>query len=137
VPKAFIDTNVLFYAVDGRDPAKQEQAVTLLARLAKSGEGHVSVQVVNEFAVNLIKKLGLSPPDAARFCRGLRDFALVPTDHGTVDRALRLMDETSISYWDAAVVAAAEAVECRLLYSEDLNSGQSIAGIKIVNPFSA
>ena len=130
-----MDTNVHFHAVDGRDPVKQTKAITLLAHLAQSGEGYFSTQVANEFASNLIKKLGETPTDAARLLRGLSDFTLVPTNLATTTRALELMSVASLSFWDAAIIAAAEAGGCDTLYTEDLNNGQVIAGVKIVNPF--
>lgn len=90
-----------------------------------------------ELAANFIKKLKRAPGDVEKLLKGLDDFSLVPTSPATVRRALELMAIASLSFWDAAIVAAAEAGGCDTLYTEDLNPGQTIAGVKIVNPFQA
>ncbi len=131
----FVDTNIHFHAVDGRDSVKQAKAIALLADLARSGEGCISTQVANEFASNLIKKLRETPVDAARLLKGLNDLTLIPTNMATVGRSLDLMGIASLSFWDAAILAAAEAGGCDTLYTGDMNHGQVIAGVRIVNPF--
>ena len=133
--KAFVDTNVFFYALDGSDPDKQSKAIALLSKLARKGDGRISTQVAMELATNLVKKLRLSPEDAKKLLVGLEDFVVVPTGTTTVGRALELMSEASLSFWDAAIVAAAEAGGCDTLYTEDLSAGQRVVGIKIVDPF--
>lgn len=135
MPKAFVATNIFFYAIDGSDADKQTKAVALLSKLARKGTGRISTQVAMELATNLVKKLRLSPEDAKKLLVGLDDFVLVPTGTATVGRALELMTQASLSFWDAAIVAAAEADGCDTLYTEDLSAGQRIAGIQIVNPF--
>jgi predicted nucleic acid-binding protein len=136
VAKAFVDTNVFFYALDGSDPEKQAKAIALLSKLAQRGTGRISTQVAMELAANLVKKLRVSPEDAKTLLVGLEDFVLVPTGTATVGRALDLMVQASVSFWDAAILAAAEADGCDTLYTEDLSAGQTIAGIKIVNPLA-
>lgn len=133
--KGFIDTNIYFHSVDPTDLAKRAKAVALLTQLAEDGTGYVSTQVAMELAANFIKKLKRSPADVEKLLRGLDDFNLIPTGPATVRRALELMTLASLSFWDAAIIAAAEAGGCDTLYTEDLNAGQVIAGVKIVDPF--
>ena len=133
--KGFIDTNVYFHSVDRSDPVKRAKAIALLTRLAQDGTGYLSTQVAMELAANFIKKLKRSPTDVEKLIKGLDDFNLVPTSLATVRRALELMTLASLSFWDAAIIAAAEAGGCDTLYTEDLNAGQVIAGVRIVNPF--
>ncbi|RYG23605.1 PIN domain-containing protein [bacterium] len=135
MPKAFVDTNVFFYAIDGSDSHKQTKAIALLTTLAQKGTGRISTQVAMELAANLVKKLGLSPEHARKLLVGLDDFVLIPTGSATVSRALELMDQASLSFWDATIVAAAASGGCDTLYTEDLSDGQVIAGVRILNPF--
>jgi predicted nucleic acid-binding protein len=130
-----VDTNVFFYAVDGRDPAKQIRARALIADLADSGDGVVSVQVVQEFANNALKKLGYTPEETLTSCEAFADHTLVRPDLDLVRTALRLMQSASVSFWDACIVAAAQQAKCRTLYTEDLTAGRQLGGLKVVNPF--
>ena len=134
--RCFVDTNILLYAVDHRHPEKQEIAADLIAELVDSDAGYISLQVVNEFAANLLKKFGRRPEETRSFCEGLADLHLTPFNLGTVGEALGIVGKASISYSDACILAAAKQSGCKILYSEDLSSGQRIAGLKIVNPFS-
>jgi len=136
VVRSFLDTNIFFYAIDGRDPSKQKRARALIADLAASGEGVVSTQVVHEFANNAMNKLGFSPEEAASLCEAFADHTLVKPDFELVFSALRLMKSSSISFWDACIVSAAEQAQCKILYTEDLSSGQRFGGLKVSNPFN-
>jgi predicted nucleic acid-binding protein len=135
VARSFLDTNVFFYAIDGADPIKQGKARTLIESLASSGEGVVSTQVIQEFANNAIRKLRIAPEQTIILCEAFADHAVVKPDADLVRNALRLMQLASISFWDACNLAAAELGGCKVLYTEDLNSGQRINGIRVVNPF--
>ena len=133
--KTFIDTNVLFYSVDTQDARKHKTAVEVVGRLAARREATISAQVANEFASNLVKKLGKSPASALGYCQGLRKFDYVPTTLETLGRALLLMQTASLSFWDAAILASTIDAGCSVLLTEDLNHGQTIAGVHIRNPF--
>lgn len=132
--RAFLDTNMFFYAIDARDREKQAKARTLIAELASSGEGVVSTQVIQEFANNAIKKLGFTPEETIALCEGFADHTLVKPDLALVSNALRLMRNASISFWDACILAAAEQSQCKILYTEVLSPGQRIGGVKVSNP---
>ncbi len=134
--KSFLDTNIFFYAMDGRDLVKQQKARALIDQVADSGEGVVSTQVIQEFANNAIKKLGVTPDQAKTLCEAFADHAVIRPDLELINEALQMMGSASLSFWDACIVAAAKQAKCKTLYSEDLNPGQQISGIRVTNPFA-
>ena len=107
-----------------------------LRELWDSGTGRLSVQVLQEFYVNATQKL--TTPVARSIAREVVRTYGVWIHHATtvetVTRATELSELARISFWDALIVASAEEVDAEELLSEDLNDGQAIAGIKIVNP---
>ncbi|HMO49409.1 MAG TPA: PIN domain-containing protein [Rubrivivax sp.] len=131
----FVDTNVLLYAVDPRDPHKQQAAQRWIERCWQRDCGRLSTQVLNEMYVNLLRlapALGAEP--ARRMVREYRAWRPWIVDDDTVDLAWALQDGLSIHYWDALMVAAAQQQGCTLLLTEDLQHGQLIDGLRIVNP---
>ena len=133
--RSFVDTNVFFYAVDARDPAKQKRATDLIADLARSGEGVVSTQVIQEFANVGMKKLDFTPEETLMLSEGFADHKIVQLDLALIGSALRLMTGASLSFWDACIVAAAVQAGCKILYTEDLSSGQRFGDLRVSNPF--
>jgi len=133
---AFVDTNILIYAHDLDAGVKRERAMAKLRELWDSGTGRLSVQVLQEFYVNATQKL--TTPVARSIAREVVRTYGVWIHHATtvetVTRATELSELARISFWDALIVASAEEVDAEELLSEDLNDGQAIAGIKIVNP---
>jgi predicted nucleic acid-binding protein len=134
--KAFLDTNVLVYAFDHDEPAKRERAQEVLEN-ARSGALALSAQVLGEFYVTVTRKLA-RPLDAAVAGEALDWLGLlhvVALDAALVGAAVRTSRSSRLSYWDALIVAAAEAAGCGRLLSEDLNDGQTIGSVRIENPF--
>ena len=133
---AFVDTNILIYAHDQDAGGKRERALTALKGLWSTGAGRLSVQVLQEFYVNVTRKL--TSPVARSTAREVviayGEWIRVPTTAATVARAADVADMAEISFWDALIVASAEEAGATLLYSEELNAGQVIAGVRIVNP---
>jgi len=133
----FVDTNILLYAHDAGAGEKRQCAADLLRQLLKSGDGVVSSQVLMEFFVNAMRKT--SPPlasaDATRIVETYAPWVLAPTSAMTVLSALRLRQSHQLSPWDALIVAAALEANCERLLTEDLQHGQIIEGLEIVNPF--
>ena len=133
---AFVDSNILIYAHDLDAGVKRERAVAKLRELWNSGTGRLSIQVLQEFFVNATQKL--ATPIARSTAREIIETYGVWVRHATtvetVTRATVISDLARISFWDALIVASAEEVEADELLSEDLNAGQSIVGIKVVNP---
>ena len=131
----FLDTNILLYAYDLDAPAKREVALRLVQRgWSSPGDVAISVQVLQEMHVNLVKR-GVSAPDAAQV---VRDFSLWPVVDNSLALLLSALDEQArwkISLWDALILAAARASGASELITEDLNHGQDYGGLRAVNPF--
>lgn len=135
----FVDTNILIYAHDADAGMKRTRSIEALTRLWDSHCGALSVQVLQEFYVNVTQKL--KTPIARSIAREVVGtygvWVREATTPDTVTRATHLAEMAQISFWDAMIVASAEQTGARRLYSEDLNAGQTIAGILIVDPFAA
>ena len=133
--KAFIDTNVLVYSIDPSDPEKTDVVRGLLRDLADSNRGIISTQVMQEFYVVATKKLGVDALTAKSFLDALQSFEITTIDPVAIYRAIDISILNQISFWDALILAAAEKMNCGKLYTEDLNHGQTINGIEIIDPF--
>jgi predicted nucleic acid-binding protein len=133
----FVDTNVLVYSRDTRDPVKQRQASAWLEFLWDTRRGRLSRQVLQEYYVTVTRKLkpGLTAKAARADVRSLFLW-LAPLDpQDLFEASWSLQDRVSLSFWDALVVAAASGLGCKHLLSEDLPAGQDLGGVRIVNPF--
>ena len=132
----FVDTNVLLYAVDARDPGKQRAAQSWLLRCWQADCGRVSSQVLNELYANVRRVApSLSAANARSVVREYRAWTPWIVDDDTVDAAWLLQDRFAFNYWDALMVAAAQEQGCKLLLTEDLQHDQKIDGLRIINPF--
>jgi predicted nucleic acid-binding protein len=132
----FFDTNVLVYAAvgTGRDERKRKRALELI----ESTEFGTSAQVLQEFYVTVVKKAArpLAPEQALEWIEQWVAFPCQAIDHQLVRIAIEISQRYAISYWDAAILAAAEALGAHTVYSEDLNDGQQYRQVRVVNPFS-
>ena len=134
----FVDTNVLLYALDPRDPVKRSAAGIWLERCWGDRSGRVSTQILNELYANLRRVAPGYDADAARqHVRRYRAWSPWPVDDSTVDLAWKIEERVSIGYWDALVVAAAQQQGCTYLLTEDLQGGRVIDELTILNPFTA
>ena len=135
----FVDTNILIYAHDADAGPKRERAIAALKELWESGNGRLSVQVLQEFYLNVTRKLAtpVARSTAREIVGAYRPWVRAPTTVDTIIRASDIAEMVQIAFWDALIVASAEQDGAAKLYSEDLNSGQVIAGVKIVNPLTA
>ena len=133
----FLDTNVLIYAAGAMDddPRKYAIATDLIGR----GNFCLSAQVLAEFYVNVVKKyaVALSPAEIDEWMDMLTRFPVASVDGDLVRDAIAVSQRYCISYWDAALVAAAERLEAPTLYTEDLNHGQAYGSVTAINPFKA
>jgi len=134
--KVFFDTNVLVYAAvgTGKDESKRKRALDLI----QSEDFGTSAQVLQEFFVTVVRK-ALRPLSAAQALEWIEQWAAFPCqpiDRELVQIAVGLSERFTISYWDAAILAAAEALGSRTVYSEDLNDGQQYGEVRVINPFS-
>lgn len=129
----FVDTNVLVYAATGfnDEPEKWERAHELLGV-----EGHsASAQVLAEFYTICTVKHGLALEQANSWLQWLDRFTIQSLDRAVVLAGVVLSQQYRISYWDAALIAAAERLGVDVLYSEDLSHGQAYEGVTVINPF--
>jgi predicted nucleic acid-binding protein len=135
----FVDTNVLLYAVDDREPGKRDRARQWLAACWRRRCGRLSTQVLNEFYWNASRKFSsmVSRGDARAEVRRYQQWLPWQVDHATVETAWAAEARYGLAYWDALLVAAAKHQGCDCLLSEDLQHEQSLDGILVLNPFLA
>lgn len=134
--KVFVDTNVLIYAHDVDAKAKHEVAKTALRELWSQRTGVLSMQVLQEFYVNVTRKIASPlPKESARLVVNTYSIWCVETTVAEIAAAFRIEDESHIGFWDALIVAAAAKAGATRLLSEGMNTQQVIAGIRVENPF--
>jgi predicted nucleic acid-binding protein len=133
---AFFDTNVLIYADDGSSPKKQKRATALIVDHLRAQSAVVSLQVLQEYFVAATRKLGLSAEAAQRKVEILAKVRVVRFEPADVIAAIELHRLRQISFWDALIVHAARCAGAAILYSEDLQAGAVLGGVRIVNPFA-
>lgn len=133
----FFDTNILVYAYDSHDPAKQKKAQDMLTQGTKKGNGVISTQVLGEFFTVVTRKIQqpISVVDAREIINHVSVMDVQEIDLLIVKRALETVETYNISYWDSLIVAAAERAGCERIMTEDLNTGQLYHGITATNPF--
>jgi predicted nucleic acid-binding protein len=137
--RQFIDTNILVYAYDRTQEAKWRRASALLENLWASREAILSIQVLQEFFHIVTRKLPypLTSPEARAI---VADLSRLPHHRpGSADllAAIDLREEARISFWDAMIVHSARRMGCSILWTEDLNDGQTYSNVLVRNPFVA
>lgn len=135
--KIFIDTNVLVYCMDEFDRERRERCRLLLKSLKDDLQGVVSTQVMQEFYVAATKKLGVDPLLAKDILHSFKQFEIVIVNPSIIYEAIDCSVINRISFWDSLIVVAAESARCEKLWTEDLNDGQIIRGVRIENPLKA
>lgn len=133
--ECFLDTNIIVYAAAGRGPDEWKRIRAF--ELLEPAEFGLSGQVLQEFYVTVTTKarVKLGAVEAAEWVDRLSVRPVAPIDDSIVKEAISLSVRYQISYWDAALIAAARSLDTRLLYTEDLNHGQFYADVRVVNPF--
>jgi predicted nucleic acid-binding protein len=134
---AFADTNLLVYARDTSDPTKHARAAEWMRHLWETGDGRLSIQVLQEYYVTVTRKLrpGL-PKDAAR--ADVQDLsAWRPAAIGVegIEVGWSIEDRFGLSFWDSLIVAAAHVAGCQVILTEDLQDGMEFDGVRVVDPF--
>jgi predicted nucleic acid-binding protein len=135
----FVDTNVLVYARDATEGQKQERALAWLEHLWRTREGRLGYQVLEEYYVTVTRKLrpGLSASEARSDVRALVAWDPVVVGADVLESAWRLESRWRVSFWDAAILAAARSAGCEHLLTEDLEHGGTMGGVRVVDPFVA
>ena len=134
-PRTFLDTNILFYAEDAKESRKREIAVQLILDHRRQHTGVVSLQVLQEFFVNTTRKLGLDPSIARYKVEFHARFDVVEPSVADLLAAIDIHRLRGISFWDALILHCAKKAGCRELLTEDMQHGQVIDSVRIVNPF--
>jgi predicted nucleic acid-binding protein len=137
VDMEFVDTNILVYAYDISDQSKRGIALKLLERLWESKNGCLSIQVLQEFYVTLTRKLpvSLSCDQVVQIISDLGMWKHHTPSVMDIEGAAKTQSQYEISFWDAMIINSASKMDCKIIWTEDLNHGQFYEGIKAVNPF--
>lgn len=135
--RTFVDTNILVYARDASEPDKQPVAAAWLDALWERKSGRLSAQVLQEYYVTVTAKLnpGLPVDEARRDVLALVAWAPEPLTSDLIASAWDLQDEYRYSFRDSMIVAAAVRAGCSVLLTEDLQHGQQLGRLRVVNPF--
>ena len=135
--KIFLDTNILIYAYDVSAGNKHKTAKTIMMDLWDSGRGIMSIQVLQEFFVNITKKVSrpLEIKLAKDIIKDLLKWEVVTIDGESLLEAIELHVRHQYSLWDSMILKAAQKGGAIILLSEDLKDGQTIDGVTIKNPF--
>lgn len=134
--RSFIDTNVLVYAEASDEPVKQRAALALLKQLYDGACGVLSTQVLQEYCNVALKKLRLPPPHVRAQLDLYEQFEVVQMTPAIIRAGLDLHQTRSVSFYDALIVSSAQVAGCNVLLSEDFNTGETLAGVRIINPFA-
>jgi predicted nucleic acid-binding protein len=135
--RSFFDTNLLVYLFDNSEPEKKARAQEALHREVAAGRAALSTQVLQEFYVNVTRKLASPLPTEVAEAR-VRDFSRLPlvrVDAPLILAAIARSRRMGFSFWDALILEAALAAGADRLLTEDLRHGQEIEGLRVENPF--
>jgi predicted nucleic acid-binding protein len=133
--RSFFDTNVLLYTDSSDAPAKRRRALELIGEHRLARTGVVSLQVLQEYFAAATRKLGIDVDVARRKVELFANLHVVTLDVDDVLAGIDLHRLHQVSFWDALILRAAKQGGCPEVYSEDLQHGRSIDGVRIVNPF--
>jgi predicted nucleic acid-binding protein len=129
-----LDSNILIYAVSANvtELTKKKRAIELLA-----GPFGISTQVLQEFCVTVLRKLDIpiTPAEALEWLKRFEAQPCVVVDLLLIHAGISISQRYRINYWDGAILAAAERLGAEIVYTEDLNHGQSYGPVRVVNPF--
>jgi predicted nucleic acid-binding protein len=134
--RSFIDTNVLIYAEASDAPAKQRAALALLKQLFESTSGVLSTQVLQEYCNVALKRLKLPAQHIRAQLDLYEQFEVVQVTPAVIRAGLDLHQTRSVAFYDALIVASAQLAGCSVLFSEDMHAGETMAGVRIINPFA-
>jgi predicted nucleic acid-binding protein len=137
-PRYLVDSNILVYTLDVRDPDKRERAKEVIRRVALSGNAALPVQGLSELSNVCLRKLepALDPRRVRQEVERLYTaFKVIPLTAPVVMEALRGVDEHQLSYYDAQIWGAARLAQIPVVLSEDFNPGATLDGVSFLNPF--
>ena len=132
--KVFVDTNIFVYSLDQSDSGKQKKCRECIKILSEENNGVISTQVMQEFYVASTLKLGADPLIVKDILRSLERFETVVVTPELIREAIDCAIINRLSFWDALIVVSAESARCEILWTENLNPGQVIRGVRVENP---
>jgi predicted nucleic acid-binding protein len=134
----FVNTNILLYAYDTTAGQRHEMASALVDRLWRERRGAISVQVLQEFYVNATRKIAktIDPNVAVERLKSLARWRVHSPLPDDVIAASIWSTRHQLSFWDAMIVRSAAELRCDTLWTENLNDGQVIEGVRLSDPFS-
>ena len=132
--KVFFDTNILVYQMDKGNVTKREKCRDLVREAATNGDAVISTQVLQEFYVVVTKKLHIDPIVSKSIMHTFENMEVVTIGKDLINEAIDASIQYQLSFWDALILVAAESAKCEIMYSEDLNEGQVMRNVKIMNP---
>ena len=135
--KVFVDTNILVYCMDESDKKRKARCRTLVEALVGDLYGVLSTQVLQEFYVAATKKLGADPLAVKDILHSFRRFETVVITPEIIKDAIDCSLINRLSFWDSLIVVAAESARCEKIWTQDLNDGQIIRGVRIENPLKS
>jgi predicted nucleic acid-binding protein len=134
--RLFVDTNVLIYAMDPENPGRRAAAADVIRKGCAAQRLILSPQILNECYRTLVHKRKLVPASQARdYLRPFLALCTAPLDADTHRIAYAIEDRHRLSWWDCVVLASSLQAGCRYFISEDMQDGQTVESITIVNPF--
>ncbi len=134
--KSFVDTNILLYSISKSEKERNKRELSI--EILKRNNLGFSLQVFQEFYVNATGKIKhpITASQATTYIESLCRFPVVAIDLDIMRYAIKCRDRYGFSYWDSAIIAAANRLKCDTLLSEDLQHGQIVNGIQVINPFT-
>ena len=135
--KVFIDSNIFVYAVDNDNTDKQTKAKSVLADIITNKIPVISTQVLQEFYNVSTTKIKVDKFLAKSIVHDLCYMEVVQVAPELIEEGIDISISSQISFWDGLIIAAAELANCSIVISDDLNDGQIIRGVKIINPFNS
>jgi predicted nucleic acid-binding protein len=131
----FLDTNILVYVASGKKGEEEKRARA--ADLVGSTHFGISTQVLQELYTALVRKIEfpLTPARAKQWIDELDRQPCAVVDKSLINVAVDISSRYRINYWDGAILAAAERLGTEIIYTEDLNHGQSYGPVRVINPF--
>jgi predicted nucleic acid-binding protein len=135
IDRYFVDSNVILYTYDTRNPGKRDHAEAWIEWLWERTACCVSWQVLQEFYWNALRKFGARPEKVREHVALLARLSPPDVTLALFERAWFWTDKASITFWDAMIVAAAERTQCRWLLTEDFQEGRQFDSVTVVNPF--
>jgi predicted nucleic acid-binding protein len=133
--RSFINANILIYAEISDDPAKRQMALTAIKSLYETANGVLSTQVLQDYCNVALKKLKLSPAHIRSQLDFYETFEVITITPHIIRLGLDLHQTRSLAFFDAIVIASAQTAGCSVVLTEDMNAGEMINGVKILNPF--